>query len=59
MTNTETDLIDLDPTDEDILALEADEDSDTPEDDFDLDFDSNYRDDRYADDGIPSWSAWA
>jgi hypothetical protein len=63
MTNTDTDLADLDPTEADLLAAEADEDEDevTSSDDFDLDFDSNYEDDRYGEgrNGMPSWSLFA
>ena len=58
MTDTETDF---DPTDADLADLAEVEDSatDVVEDEDDWDFDSNYSDDRYEGNGIPSWSAWA
>ena len=66
MTNTEKYLDTIDgPADEDLFALdtEADdlfpEDEDDATDSDDLDFDSNYEDDRYSGSGIPSYSAWA
>jgi len=60
MTNTENDLLDLDPTEDDLLApVEDDESPVVSDEDDDLDFDANYEDERYASDGIPSWSAWA
>lgn len=66
MTNTEKYLDTIDgPADEDLFALDTDEDLFPEEDedssDFgdDLDFDSNYEDDRYSGSGRPTWSAWA
>lgn len=60
MSINENDLLDLDPTDADLFAeVDEDEEPTAPAEDDDLDFDSNYEDDRYASDGIPSWSAWA
>lgn len=64
MTNTENDLLDLDPTEADLLDVdEADEAEaeDSTDDVYDLDFDSNYEDDRYGEgrNGMPSWSLFA
>jgi hypothetical protein len=60
MSNHNDDLFDLDPSDDDLAAVEDVQDTDdsTYEDDY-LNWDDNVRDDRYADNGIPSWSVWA
>lgn len=62
MTNSENDLLDLDPTEADLFApVDEDEDDDLfPEDDDDLDFDSNLSDDRWgtASNGMPSYSIY-
>jgi len=63
MSNHDADLLDLDPTDDDLFASVEDDGDDEPTatDDFDLDFDSNYEDDRYSQgsNGMPSWSLFA
>ncbi len=61
MSINDTDLDDLDPTEDDLLdlpdALDVEVDYELAfEDDED---DYSPRDDRYDGDGIPSWSAWA
>lgn len=65
MTNTEnlSDLSDLNPTNDDLLAAQPVEDDveeevDLFDDNDDLDFDSNLSDDRYGEgrNGMPSWS---
>jgi hypothetical protein len=61
MSNHDTDLTDLDPTDDDLALAETEvfDAAEASEVDDDLDFDSNYEDDRYSGTGKPSWSLFA
>lgn len=65
MTNTEKYLDSIDgPADEDLADVaEAEDSADDLDggDDFSLDFDSNYEDDRYSQgrNGMPSWSLFS
>lgn len=54
-------MLDNDPTLDDLDALEPVEDTSTTKEENDAfwDDDENLADERYAGNGIPSWSVWA